>query len=218
MNGGRGMNFISFFQRYDFNFQICIDFEQLHFYQEQWTNRDYRVKIRPSSYAYMREISNCTDQAFYECLVKQVQLANFTRCPKKCLPASLSVIGFYNSGIPVCQNENEKRCAFNVTWYDVFSPSICPPKPCTLLEYNGKIDYWQEKPISGKNNFNLKIKYGAPEVVIVHEEYLITDFTGVLGSVGGTLGLFIGFSFFNIISYLIDIFHIFISNSIKVIF
>ena len=175
------------------------------------------MKIRPSSYTYLKEISNCTGQAFYECLVKQVKMANFTRCPKKCLPASLSVIGFYNSEIPVCQNENEKRCAFNVTWYDVFSPSICPPKPCILLEYNGKIDYWQEKPISCKNNFNLKIKYGAPEVVIVHEEYLITDFTGVLGSVGGTLGLFIGFSFFNIISYLIDLFHTFISNSIKAI-
>ena len=71
--------------------------------------------------------------------------------------------------------------------------------------------------MNSKYNFNLKIKYGAPEVVIVYEEYLITDFTVVLGSVGGTLGLFIGFSFFNIISYLIDISHTFISNSIKVI-
>ena len=175
------------------------------------------MKIRPSNYTYLKETSNCTSQAFYECLVKQVKLANFTRCPKKCLPASLSHIGYHNSGIRVCQSEKEQKCAFNVTWYDVFSPSLCPAKPCTLLEYNGKIDYWQEKPISRKNNFNLKIKYGAPEVVIVHEEYLITDFTGVVGSVGGTLGLFIGFSFFNIISYLIDLFHTFISNRIRAI-
>ena len=172
------------------------------------------MKIRPSNYTYLKEISNCSGHAFYECLVKQVNLANFTRCPKKCLPASLADIGFHNSGIPVCQSEKEQKCAFNVTWYDVFSPSICP-KPCTLLEYSGKIDYWQEKTISQKNNFNLKIKYGAPEVVIVHEEYLITDFTGVVGSVGGTLGLFIGFSFFNIVTYLIDLFHTFISNRIQ---
>ena len=174
------------------------------------------MKIGPSSYTYLKEISNCTGQAFYECLVKQVKMANFTRCPKKCLPASLSDIGFYHSGIPVCQSEKERKCAFHVTWYDVFSPSICP-KPCTVLEYSGKIDYWQEKPIRRKKNFNLKIKYGAPEVVTVHEEYLITDFTGVVGSIGGTLGLFIGFSFFNIISYLIDLFHTFISNRIRAI-
>ena len=38
----------------------------------------------------------------------------------------------------------------------------------------------------------------------VQEEYLLYDETGVIGSVGGTLGLFIGFSFRDIIAYLIQ--------------
>ena len=42
----------------------------------------------------------------------------------------------------------------------------------------------------------------ANKKVQVHEEYLLYDITGVIGSVGGTLGLFIGFSFWTFIGYI----------------
>ena len=32
-----------------------------------------------------------------------------------------------------------------------------------------------------------------------YEEYLLYDFNGLVGTVGGTLGLFIGFSFYDVI-------------------
>ena len=32
-------------------------------------------------------------------------------------------------------------------------------------------------------------------VIEVHSEYLIYDMTGLIGSIGGSLGLFVGFSF-----------------------
>ena len=47
----------------------------------------------------------------------------------------------------------------------------------------------------------------------IHEEYLLYDETGVIGSVGGTLGLFIGFSFRDIIIYLLDKFRNVIINN-----
>ena len=40
--------------------------------------------------------------------------------------------------------------------------------------------------------------------VQVNEEYKVYDFTGILGSVGGSLGLFIGFSFLDMILYIIN--------------
>ena len=42
------------------------------------------------------------------------------------------------------------------------------------------------------------------EFTDVFEEYLVYDTTGIIGSVGGTLGLFVGFSFRDVIFYLID--------------
>ena len=38
----------------------------------------------------------------------------------------------------------------------------------------------------------------------VEEEYLIKDFVGMIGSIGGTLGLCIGFSFLGGTSYLLS--------------
>ena len=39
----------------------------------------------------------------------------------------------------------------------------------------------------------------------VNQEYLIYDITGFVGSVGGTLGLFIGFSFRDIVEIILDL-------------
>ena len=47
-----------------------------------------------------------------------------------------------------------------------------------------------------KSNVNLAFQTKTQQV---HEEYLLYDETGVIGSIGGTLGLFIGFSFRSII-------------------
>ena len=38
--------------------------------------------------------------------------------------------------------------------------------------------------------------------ISVSKEYLIYDFIGMIGSVGGTIGMFIGFSFFDVIGRL----------------
>ena len=40
--------------------------------------------------------------------------------------------------------------------------------------------------------------------MILHTEYYLYDFISTLGNVGGTLGLFIGFSFSGTISYILN--------------
>ena len=46
----------------------------------------------------------------------------------------------------------------------------------------------------------------------VYEEYIIIDAMGMIGSVGGTLGLFIGFSFSNVINVLIGYLQLFLNK------
>ena len=38
--------------------------------------------------------------------------------------------------------------------------------------------------------------------VMLHEDYKVYDFNGIVGSVGGSLGLFIGFSFLQMMLYI----------------
>ena len=80
-------------------------------------------------------------------------------------------------------------------------------KSCLINSYNGKVlmksdimkvDNESQQGIIFEYSFN------EPSYVKVYEEYLIYDTLGMIGSVGGTLGLFIGFSFMNVITFLIN--------------
>ena len=99
----------------------------------------------------------------------------------------------------------------------------CPPT-CETLEYHGKIIKDEdfncfEKPNnlataagisdSGKMEckwMDVSYEFASPEYVKTYEEYLICDGKTMIGNVGGTFGMFIGFSFSNVISNLIEIF------------
>ena len=47
-------------------------------------------------------------------------------------------------------------------------------------------------------------RFAKPGKVILRTEYYLYDFISTLGNVGGTLGLFIGFSFSGTISYILN--------------
>ena len=55
-----------------------------------------------------------------------------------------------------------------------------------------------------KNIRNILIHYKITRMEKLYEEYLIYDIIGMVGSVGGTLGLFTGFSFAYIVTLLIN--------------
>ena len=85
------------------------------------------------------------------------------------------------------------------------------PKSCFALEYTGYVDYIQEKgslynPRSNGTYFSLSIRYKTPAMATLHEEYIIIDSYGMVSVVGGTLGIFVGFSFFDVITFLMTFF------------
>ena len=76
----------------------------------------------------------------------------------------------------------------------------CPKKLCTTLEYSGEESYYN-KLID--KNITVGFEYEIPSnLVILYEEYWIYDVISMISSVGGTLGLCIGFSFTGMISFL----------------
>ena len=67
-----------------------------------------------------------------------------------------------------------------------------PKKPCTKLSYHTK----SKGPWPAKlNNVVFSVFLGDPYEIIVNEEYYLFDLISVIGAIGGTMGLFIGFSF-----------------------
>ena len=78
-------------------------------------------------------------------------------------------------------------------------------RSCTQVDYyanvmdSNSIDrFWPE-------DHDKEICYGfATTVIKVDEEYLIYGFADMVGSVGGSLGMFLGFSFFDQIFHLLE--------------
>ena len=72
------------------------------------------------------------------------------------------------------------------------------PKLCMTLEYSLQTITTREEKYS-----RLALAYvfaSSNSNVLAYEEYLIYDMTSMIGSVGGTLGLCIGFSFTGVFS------------------
>ena len=122
-----------------------------------------------------------------------------------CVPTDYqTIIDLSNKSMPIC----EKTQGFDYTFYKRLeqSESNCT-KMCTTLTYQGSVIYGTG---SSKNPRNMLIYFWfASKEIKIHQEYLIFDTNGLIGSIGGSLGLFIGFSFYgaliSILAFIKDI-------------
>ena len=143
------------------------------------------------------EDSTCSHLSYYGCLASLIKESNLT-----CIPVSLrSIESLDLSPIRSCDShseESEKAWSF-IKFYLFFGEATTKClKSCTMQEYEGKIDYEVPRP-EPSNMFLLVLRFAPPYKVKVTEEYLIYDVIGFVASVGGTLGIFIGFSFYDVI-------------------
>ena len=78
-------------------------------------------------------------------------------------------------------------------------------KACTKYDYSGTQTF-QSENIEDIDMYSkiLTYQFNYPQVLTIYQEYLIYDGIGMIGSVGGTLGMFIGFSFSNAISTILN--------------
>ena len=80
-------------------------------------------------------------------------------------------------------------------------------KACTTFQYSGTmIPQFKGEFTNNSRLVVLGYWFNYNDEVEVLEEYLIYEITSVIGSIGGTLGLFIGFSFLDLSTKLISIF------------
>ena len=133
-----------------------------------------------------------------KCFIDAFQRIN---CTKKCFPIVFNFIPEIRS-LPPCHSYEEIHCYINGFWdYKKLDFVKClKPKNVLLYDFHfGKtlVSKPQEKAI------NL-LFYGASPLKKVEEEVLVISPTSFIGSIGGSLGLFFGFSFLACFSSLFD--------------
>ena len=80
---------------------------------------------------------------------------------------------------------------------------VCPLS-CEVEKYKGQKMYLNQYPTK-PNMMVMKMKYSTMNVK-VYEEYEVQDIYTFIGTVGGSLGLFIGFSYTGFVGDLLDYF------------
>ena len=110
-------------------------------------------------------------------------------CPRKCFPIMFN----YIPNLQPCSTYAEVWCILSEIWGDKKTEYYKCLKPQKAKTYKATLDrYHQTKPI--KNLMRFTFYYGSNIKQIYEEVYVISP-TSFIGSVGGSLGLFFGFSF-----------------------
>ena len=74
-------------------------------------------------------------------------------------------------------------------------------KPCKIVSYKGSIiEYSYHNSTSDEAHF----VFGLGRIRTIGKELLVYDTNDMIGSIGGSLGLYLGFSFYGVASTLID--------------
>ena len=105
------------------------------------------------------------------------------------------------SNIPLCNTLDEEVCNSGPhVWKEMPELFECA-KPCKITTYTeSAVEYWQKKHTLDEVSF----WFEAGSVKTIGTELLVYDTSDMIGSIGGSFGLFLGLSFFGIASSLID--------------
>ena len=153
------------------------------------------MELKQEMRSFLPTNSKCSHESNIECIGRLLK-ANLNSSSSPC-----SMISFPH--LPICKinKTKDENDMFWSLWKKFLKE--CPSKLCINVEYSGEENFYEKLH---DKNMTIKFRYRfSSNSTTVYEEYLIYDIISVIGSVGGTLGMCIGFSFTGLISSLINL-------------
>ena len=142
-----------------------------------------------------------------QCLVNIFISEHFSACPFKCITIQMKGFQYVNKSTNFinCARLEDEICngGFNV-WTSLFDKFSDCPKPCKITTFkDSRLDLVESLFLkTGETLANLELQRN--NIRRIEKEVLVYDTNDVIGAVGGSLGLFLGFSFFDVISKCLD--------------
>ena len=156
--------------------------------------------MKTTRYQYL----TCSQQSYYQCLGERLKdETNFQNCSTYCthlVMKALVDLGPKKS-MPICRSNKDNFCSFWSIKGILYSQDICPLTSCHHTHYYMRQYHFH--PYENESDVEFILNFPSTNVR-VYDEYLVYDMIGVVASIGGSLGLFIGFSFKDLILCVID--------------
>ena len=142
-----------------------------------------------------------------QCLVNIFITEHFPACPIKCLPIQMKGFQYVNSSTSFkkCAILEDELCnAGPKVWTSLINKFPACPKPCKITTYkDSRRDLTLQLNLKGGQNL-AHFELVKNNVRNTEKEVLVYDLNDVIVAIGGSLGLFLGFSFFDLISKCLD--------------
>ena len=167
----------------------------------------YNIKFKKSIRNFYFCDPETAPRSYYDCYAQLMSYADATNCPKNCISSRTSQ-GYLPlmkdlSKLKNCTSTEQLCVEKDVHNSIQFKDDTNCPMPCNLTTFTAKLEYKDYGLEKSSQILNLFITYPSSSI-IVYEEYPIYDFRGMLGSVGGSLGICVGFSIFDVLSRIVD--------------
>ena len=173
------------------------------------------LSVNPEKFLNDPDLEACRGKPHNEALLNVTKRLMNNNCNETCKPNGywtctnnqgvLSIPechGDQKAALVECFNEQEKR-----------ANGLVMKKSCTTLQYSNIVI---RNSIKTRNKMiRFRVDFPNPPKVIVKEEYLIFDMVSMIGAVGGTLGLCIGFSFMEFACLIIKLLKIIVGKILK---
>ena len=169
------------------------------------------VAINDIRKKHLKSLGCNPDENFKDVIDRRLSRQEIT-CPNPCW--MIAYDGLDVTKWPVCKKLEDYKCMMKEFERLLFFNSADEnmtyrSKSCNILEFHGyKLYYTPKTQIDKSSNHHRTLHWlyiFQSQNVQVQEEYFVYDFTGFVGSVGGTFGLFIGFSFWSFLNTVIEL-------------
>ena len=163
-----------------------------HFFAAFLKKHGYTIKLSMKEKHYLQGEDN-----FKDCFSRLVSQFN---CTNLCYPLIFNDI----LNLPACEGYQDLRCMAD-NFFNTRKQRTTCLKPKKTLIYQADSFYNAEYENKKTSSFVLSFRFLSPMVEII-EEIPEIGFPSLVGSVGGSLGLFIGFSCYTFLSKIVDTF------------
>ena len=166
-----------------------------------------KALLKPEKYIFSPDGGDCREQPFNDLEVFRIAEYMNKNCIQPCRRDNYWICNKeLESVLPVCDSEENNLCFENAEGIKVKDQekntiNNILIKPCTKLQY--KVD--EDTYSYAMDQVEFVFHFTKPPMTTVKEEYLIYDLVAMISSVGGTLGLFTGFTFLEMGNWLVKL-------------
>ena len=142
-----------------------------------------------------------------QCLANDFFDKDFSPCPLKCIPIQMRGVRYINSSVYLndCDRLDDEVCNGGPTvWKELENRFAKCIKPCKMSSYDQSMIEMKEMTYINVDDDEASFQIVNSNVIFLEKEVLLYDFSDAIGTIGGSLGVFVGISFFAVISCCID--------------